>query len=125
MEGESGIRRLTAVRSCVAGLWAFLPELAFAEVSDKVEGTATIWAVGVIAALMCFAAGRYRRWLLFPLAAIPLAWFVALYFELHSADVGPALMNEQGIGYFVQAYLAGAVFLLGCALGWLAHRRRK
>lgn len=124
MKTDSSIGPLAALRRGCAGIWALTPALALAEVSDKVETTVTIWTAGVVAALVCLAAGYFRRWLLLPLAAVPFAWFVALYFELNSTDIGPALMAEQGIGYFIQAYLAGAVFLLGCALGWFARRRR-
>jgi hypothetical protein len=109
----------------VAALALFLPALAFAEVSDKEYGIGTIWLVGFAAAAVCFVGGYFRRWLLIPLAVVPLVWFVGLFLELHSSDVGPALLHEQGIGYYVQAYLAGVVFLLGCALGWGGKRRKR
>lgn len=51
-------------------------------------------------------------------------WFISLFMEIHSADVGPYLHLEQGTVYYVQAYAAFAVVLFGLIVGVIWHRRR-
>ncbi|NML15946.1 hypothetical protein [Azohydromonas caseinilytica] len=108
-----------------AALFLTLPLATWAEVSDKEPSTAHIWLVGFLAALLCFAGVRYRRWLAPVLAALPAFWFVSLLVEIHSPDVGPHLYAEQGPLYYVQAYLSLGLFVSGVILGWRLNRRRR
>ncbi|MEJ8849428.1 hypothetical protein [Variovorax rhizosphaerae] len=83
-----------------------------------------IWGFGIAACVACFLVGCWRRWFGLVLAIMPAVWFVSLLLEIHSADVGPYLYNEQGSAYYVQAYLALALFVAGVVLGALRSRKR-
>ena len=102
---------------------AFLPEAALAEVSDKEPAIHLFWTVGLTAALLCLFASRLNP-CLGVLFLVPAAlWFISLFLEIHSADVGPYLRLEQGAVYHVQAYAAFTVVLFGFAAGVIWHRR--
>lgn len=101
-----------------------VPALAYAEVSDKEPSSYYIWSVGAVAATVCFFGAYYRRWLLVLLAPPPALWFISLFLEIHSADVGAALYREQGLLYYLQAYLSLALFVLSGGVGWLLNKRR-
>ena len=102
-----------------------MPALAYAEVSDKEPSALYIWSVGAMAAAVCFLGTYYRNWLLALLAPLPALWFISLFLEIHSADVSVALYQEQGLLYYVQAYLSLALFVLGGGAGWFLNKRRK
>lgn len=103
----------------------FLPILAYAEVSDKEPSVLYIWSIGAISAAVCFFGAYYRRWLLAVLVPAPALWFVSLFIEIHSTDVGLALYQEQGIVYYLQAYLSLLLFTFGSGIGWLINGKRK
>jgi hypothetical protein len=101
---------------------AIAPHAALAEVSDKIPSLPQIWGIAGIAALALLLAMRFKprvSWLILPLLGL---WFATLLLEVHSADVGPAIVSEQGVGYVVQVYLAGG---LAVVAGWIGWRWRK
>ena len=101
----------------------YLP-CAYAEVIDKVPTLSFIWGVAIASGVVCFITTYFRRWLLI-LAALPAVWFLSLFLEIHSPDVGPALLVEAGRGYIVQTYLAAlSVVILG-ALGWILNATKR
>lgn len=96
-----------------------------AEVSDKEPTTELLWKIGIIAAVICLATARIKPWLgaiCFAPAAI---WFVSLFLEIHSPDIGPHLRIEQGNGYYLQAYAAFAIAICGLASGYFWFRRQR
>ena len=100
----------------------YLP-CAYAEVSDKVATLPLIWGVAIASGLICLMATYFRRWLLISVA-VPAVWFLGLFLEIHSPDVGPAILIEAGRGYIIQAYLAAlSVFALG-VLGWILNAQK-
>ena len=103
---------------------AVTPAAALAEVSDKIPALAEVWSIAGIAAVVLLLAMRFKprlSLLIVPLAAL---WFTALLLEVHSADVGPAIVREQGTGYVVQVYLAGALAVVAGWIGWWWRRAR-
>jgi hypothetical protein len=88
----------------------FTPILA--EIVDKEPTLATLWLVASVLSVASFLACRSRRWP--ALIAVPLiaVWAFALISELHSADVGPAIVHELGRSYVIQSYIAAFVPLL-------------
>lgn len=101
------------------------PGEVLAEVSDKEPSAGLFWKVGLIAAVLCLVATRIKPWfgtICFAPAAI---WFISLFLEIHSPDVGPYLRAEQGDGYYLQAYAAFTVVIGGLAAGYLWHRRNR
>jgi hypothetical protein len=112
--------------SCKLFLAAILltPAVVFAEVSDKEPSLSFVWAVGIIAALVCFAATFFLKWYGTIVAAFPLFWFVLHFMQLHSGDVGTALYIEQGSSYFIQSYLAASLVLFGTLAGIFVGRKR-
>jgi hypothetical protein len=106
-----------------AGLAAALaPAAALAEVSDKIPSLPHLWGIAGIAGLALLLAMRFKprmAWLILPLLGL---WFFTLLLEVHSPDLGPAIVSEQGVGYVVQVHLAGA---LAATAGWIGWRWRK
>lgn len=101
----------------------YLPS-AYAEVLDKVPTLSHIWGVAIASGVVCLVVTYFRRWLLI-LVAFPAAWFLSLFLEIHSPDVGPALLIEAGRGYIAQAYLAAlSVIALG-VLGWILNAQKR
>lgn len=101
------------------------PTAAVAEVSDKVPSLGEIWGIATVAALALLLAARYRPWLLGAALPMALLWFGALLTEIHSADVGPALVREQGVQFVVWADLVGALMIAACIAGWVWRRRAR
>ena len=100
----------------------YLP-CAYAEVSDKVPTLPLIWGVAIASGLICLMATYFRRWLLISVA-VPAVWFFGLFLEIHSPDVGPAILVEAGRGYIIHAYLAAlSVIALG-VLGWILNAQK-
>ncbi len=101
----------------------YLPS-AYAEVIDKVPNLSFIWGVAIASGATCLVATYFRRWLLI-LAVFPAVWFLNLFLEIHSPDVGPALLIETGRSYIAQVYLAAfSVIALG-ALGWVLNTKKR
>ena len=101
---------------------ALAPAAALAEVSDKVPSLPHVWGVAGIAGLALLLAMRFKPRLSWLIAPVLVLWFAALLLEVHSADVGPAIRSEQGVGYVVQVDLAGG---LAVVAGWIGWRWRK
>lgn len=114
-------------RSCwlLLSMVALYSHPALAEVSDKEVASSLFWSIGLVAALLCLVTARVRPWLGAISFAPALLWFGSLLFELHSPDVGPHLLREQGITYYLQAYAALGLVLLGLLLGCLWHKLRR
>ncbi len=100
-----------------------LPCIAYAEVSDKEPSFLHLWMTGLGTALLCMMAGRLHRWLVPVAAAFPALWFLSLFMEMFSADVGPALYAEQGNMYHLSACMALISLAGGAAWGWRHGRR--
>jgi len=107
------------------GLLLFIPGAVFAEVSDKEPSLLSVWAMGAVAAIICFVGTYFYKWLAPLLAVLPLLWFASLLVEIHSADVGPYLYAEQGLSYYVQSYLSLTLFISGIILGLVMNKRRR
>ena len=100
----------------------YLPS-AYAEVIDKMPTLSFIWGVAFASGFICFVATFFKRWLLI-LTLFPAAWFLGLFIEIHSPDVGPALLVEIGYSYINQVYLAAfSVVALGL-LGWVLSAKK-
>jgi len=109
----------------IASLLMLAPTAALAEVSDKEPSLFYVWMVGIIASAVCFIGSYHRRWLAPILAILPALWFASFLMEIHSADVGPHLYAEQGIIYYIHAYLSLAIFVAGIIFGLLMNKRRR
>lgn len=105
-------------------LLLLLPLPAFAEVSDKMPTQQNLWTTGLLLALCLGFAVRWSTW--FNLLAWPLIalCFYGAYDLLTQADVGPAIIREQGNAYIVASYGSAALVLLGVAAGNLLRRRQ-
>ena len=100
----------------------YLPS-AYAEVIDKVPSLPFIWGIALTSGIVCLVATYFHRSLLI-LVAFPAMWFLNLFLEIHSPDVGPALLVEAGRSYIIQAYLAAlSVVALG-VFGWVLNARK-
>jgi len=101
-----------------------MPISVFAEVSDKEPAAELFWIVGAAAAALCLISARYKSWLGM-IVFLPFAiWFSSLFSELHSADVGPHLRAEQGLTYYLEAYGAFGLVLIGLLAGLFWPRKK-
>ena len=104
------------IKICLQVLLIFslfnIPQQAFAEVMDKEPTLFAIWGYALICSLMCFLAGQYKWWL--PIIISPIAIFFPLATIIETLDphVGPAILNEAGWSYVLQAYAATFLVLL-------------
>ena len=111
-------------RTILALPWLFYPAVLLAEVSDKEPATALFWQVGLAVAFLCLFAARLKPWL-GAICFVPAAmWFASLLLEIHSPDIGPHLLREQGNSYYLQAYAAFGLALSGLIAGYLWHSRK-
>jgi hypothetical protein len=115
----------TLPRKIAVGLLLFFPTAAFAEVSDKEPSLLFVWAIGAVAAAICFFGAYLYRWLASILVIPPLLWFVGFFMEIHSRDIGSYLYAEQGLTYYVQSYVSFTLFISGIVLGLHMNKRRR
>jgi len=99
------------------------PCAALAEVSDKEPTAGLFWTLGLGSAMLCLFGTRIKPWLGAAFFALALLWFVSLFLEIHSSDVGPHLLREQGAAYYWQAYAAFGTVVGGFVIGYFWRRR--
>ena len=92
------------------------------EVMDKEPTLLAIWGAAVVLGLAGFAAVRIRRWLVIPALALVaiVAW--SWLGELVDPAVGPAIIQEAGRGYLIQACAAVALAVILVVLGVVPKR---
>lgn len=91
----------------------FVPLCAHAEVLDKLPQTQDMWLHAALGVLFAGIALRIH-WGVFALALVyPALWFASLLMDLHSFDLGPAIVAEGGQPYLMNAHAAVIVWLLG------------
>lgn len=112
-----------AVLARVSFAFFMFPGSVLAEVSDKEPSVDQFWTVGIMAALLCLFGMRIKPWLGIVFFAPAALWFTSLFLEMHSADVGPSLLKEQGTAYYWQAYTAFGAVLCGLVIGYVWHKR--
>jgi len=94
-----------------------------AEVSDKEPSITALWCIAAFFSFAVFTlCRRHRAGGLF-IAPLALIWAGAVISEVRDPYVGPALCEEFGQGYEVQAYVTVIVPLIFMAIG-LSPRRR-
>ena len=115
----------TLSKALIAFVTTFYLPSAYAEVLDKVPNLSFIWGVAIASGVVCLVATYFRRWLLI-VAIFPAVWFLSLFLEIHSPDVGPALLIEAGRSYIAQVYLAAfSVIALGAIGCFLNTKKRR
>ncbi len=100
----------------------FIPILG--EVSDKEPTVPELWCVAAVLSVGGFLLCRWRRsagW-----AALGLAVMVAWgrWEEIHSPDVGPAILEELGQGYVATTWIASLIPMGIIPLGFLRRKCR-
>lgn len=99
----------------------------FAEVMDKELTLHFIWSYFLTCGTIGFFCGLVRWWLSLVVAPFVSLMAFAHICELHDPLVGPDILAEAGMSYFVQSYLAIAGGCLlpvtGIAVGILFRRR--
>jgi hypothetical protein len=107
----------------LALLLALFPYLAHAEVMDKEPALASIWFLCGAGAFVAFLFAIKRTTLLGIIAISGIiTFFAGLLFELHDANIGPAILREAGIAYVVSAY-AAPLMLSACLIAAVYFRR--
>jgi hypothetical protein len=94
-----------------------------AEVSDKEPTFTEIWFIAAFFGITSFLLCRWRRFagvIVLPLAA---CWAWAMLLEIHDPYVGPAILDELGRGYVVQAYIASFLPFMLVTIGFWRRGR--
>ena len=91
-------------------LLIFLPEISFAEVSDKVPSITRLWFVASILGILGFFSARYRIWPGILIGLISIFFCFAHYSVISDPFVGSAIRNEQGNAYVISVY--GSILLM-------------
>jgi hypothetical protein len=123
--GLTTITRLgQSIKIFVFVLALSLPTAAFAEVMDKEASLGEIWLWACLGAVAGYFATRRHKFL--AIVTLPLSLLIPLktILEIHTPDVGPSIIQEAGMTYVVQAYLALSLVLLAHILG-LARKPRR
>ena len=91
-------------------------------VMDNEPTLLTIWGAAIVLGLVGYWATRFRRWLILPALAIIafVAW--SQLGKLADPVAGPALIQQVGSGYLIQACAAVALAVILAVLG-LAPKR--
>ena len=91
---------------------------------DKELSAPQVWLQFLALGLVGFFGGRRAWWVgLLAFAVIALgAW--AQLSEMHDPFVGPNMLTEAGVGYFVQSYVAMVVSLALASAGIIIGIRR-
>lgn len=122
--GPTTIIRLgQSIKIFVFLLALFLPTAAFAEVMDKETSLREIWLWACLGAAAGYFAIRRHKFL--AIVTLPPSLLIPLniILEIHTPDVGPSIIQEAGMTYVFQAYLALSLVLLAHILG-LARKPR-
>lgn len=90
-----------------------LPFYAHAEVLDKLPQVQDLWMQAVLSVLFAGVALRIHRAVFMLVLIYPALWFVSLLMDVHSFDVGPAIIAEAGQSYSMNANAAAVIWLLG------------
>ncbi|HEX4916451.1 MAG TPA: hypothetical protein VFV43_00995 [Limnobacter sp.] len=105
-------------------LWA-LPLIAHAEVLDKLPQIHDMWMHNLLGVLIAYL-GLRLHWTVFLLAvSYQSLWFANLLMDLHSFDLGPAIIAEAGNQYAVNAHAAVGVWVVAVVglCFWSANRK--
>ena len=85
-----------------------------AEIADKEPTLLTVWIVAIALSLAAFAACSWRRWMVVLPLSVAAVWAFAIISELRDPQLGPAISEELGWSYVLQAHLAACIpFLFG------------
>jgi hypothetical protein len=76
------------------------------EVGDKEPSLVALWCIAVALTAIGFLVSRRRRAFLLLLAPLAATWGWAVVQELRDPYVGPAIVEELGRSYVIQAYVA-------------------
>ena len=97
----------------------FLPEISFAEVSDKVPSITRLWFLGSIPGISGFFSARYRIWAGIIIGLISFLFCISHYGVISDPFVGPDIRNEQGNPYVFSVYGSIALMLIPLIAGFL------
>lgn len=88
-------------------------ESANAEVMDKEPTLFALWTTAIGVVLLAAVLERWRRHFGFFVLPVAVLFAAVGHGELSDPSVGPAIRQEAGVSYIVQAYMAYATSLVG------------
>ena len=105
-----------------------VPEIAFAEVSDKVPSILGLWVVGVGVGFLGFFSAKYRIWAGAIVGVVSIFLCISHYRVISDPFVGPAIVKEQGNLYILSIYGSMVMLIAPLIAGFLfnhsKHRKR-
>ena len=113
------------MRPLVILLGAFWQTSAFAEVSDKMHTIPELLGQSAIVAVLVFLICLWRWWLALFASALPILFFFGTYGLWQEVAMRRALLQEQGLIYFVAMLVADTLVLVGVVAGGAVAWRRR
>lgn len=105
-----------------------LPEIAFAEVSDKVPSIFGLWVEGVGVGFLGFFSAKCRIWAGTLVGLVSIILCISHYDLISDPFVGPAIVKEQGDLYISSVYGSMVLLIAPLIAGFLfnhyKHRNR-
>ncbi|HRI47528.1 MAG TPA: hypothetical protein PK559_10530 [Ignavibacteriaceae bacterium] len=84
----------------------------YAEVMDKEPSYSFIWGYCLIALVLAYFIYKYHYYFAFIFLPVSLIFPIGWISELNDKYVGPAIMQEAGILYFINIYLSTLFIIL-------------
>jgi len=116
---------LGRMRLLVILLGAFWQTSALAEVSDKMHTIPALLGQGAIVAALVFLLCLWRWWLALFASALPILLFFGTYGLWQEVAMRQALLQEQGLVYFVAMLVADTLVFAGVVAGGAVAWRRR
>ena len=98
------------------------PWLVLAEVMDKEAPLSTLWIAAVVIGIGGAIVVQRWRWAMVLVMLFAILFAVAVLTEIYDPYIEPAIREEAGLSYVVQAHLTVVVTLV---VPWFGWRRSK
>ena len=98
----------------------FMPVLA--EISDKEPTITGLWCIAAFLCVGGFFLCRWRSSAGVGVLALAALWAWGMFSEIHSPNVGPAILEELGRDYVTQAYVAALIPFVVVPIGFWRRR---
>jgi putative exporter of polyketide antibiotics len=106
-------------------LFLLLPQIVFAEVSDKIASISLMWMDGLVFGVIGLTLAYKKWWLVFLGILVSLVFISAAYDLETDQYLKEAILREQGVTYFIHAYVSAALIMALSVIGlWYGRKKQ-